>query len=150
VLIVDVGRRVACVAAWAIFATYVLAARGVRNFYPLSVFDMYQAHAPDVVARVLVIDATGDTAQIEDFEAWTCAPELVLRDVDRTCGAEHRPLEYVTRDQELYVHAHRGEAPGSETVTVVSRAYVLRPRAGEPAQSDCTIARCTATRREGR
>jgi hypothetical protein len=147
----DRQRRVPLVVAWAIFATYVLAARGVRNFFPISVFDMYQAHAPDVVARVMVIDAAGHTEDIEAFDGWVCdgGPPR-LRDVERTCGRDHRPLEYVTRDQELWVHGHGGDAPGPEAVTIVSRAYVLGDRAGAPPHSDCTIARCTARRREGR
>jgi hypothetical protein len=96
----DRQRRVPLLVAWAIFATYVLAARGVRNFFPISVFDMYQAHAPDVVARVMVIDAAGHTEDIEAFDGWVCdgGPPR-LRDVERTCGRDHRPLEYVTRDQ---------------------------------------------------
>lgn len=136
------------VVAWAIFATYVVAARGVRNLFPISVFDMYQAHAPRVVARVVVVDAEGHKAEIEDFDGWVCEGGLpVLREPERVCGPDHRPLEYVTRDQELFLHAHEGEAPGPEAVTIVSRAFVLDPEPGTPRSTDCILARCTAHRR---
>jgi hypothetical protein len=136
------------VVAWAIFATYVLAARGVRNMFPISVFDMYQAHAPEVVARVLVLDAAGETAQVEQFEGFVCEDDpAVLMHVEDTCGADHRPLEYVTRDQASYLARHSGQAPGPEAITLVSRAYVLTARPGAPPSTDCVLTHCTARRR---
>ncbi|MCA9712704.1 MAG: hypothetical protein KDK70_43145, partial [Myxococcales bacterium] len=102
------------VVAWAIFATYLLAARMVGNFFPLSVFDMYQAHAPSVVARVLVVDEAGERAEVEDFEGWACeGPPLSMPQVEQRCGARHRPLDYVLRDQALYIEAHGDAAGGS-------------------------------------
>jgi hypothetical protein len=123
--------------------TYVIAARIVGNFFPLSVFDMYQARAPEVAARVLAIDAAGRTAELHDFEAFACDERpLSLAHIDDTCGPDHRPLEYVTRDQELYIEAHVGDA-GDESIAVVSRAYSL----SDPGVSDCVIAHCMARRR---
>lgn len=37
--------------AIAVFVTYLAATGGPSNLFPLSVFDMYQRHAPAVVAR---------------------------------------------------------------------------------------------------
>ncbi len=137
------------VVAWAIFATYVLAARGVRNLFPISVFDMYQAHAPEYVARVLVVDAHGATAEVDAFDDWTCEWEVERLDrLEPVCGSRHRPIEYVTRDQTHWIERHAAETPGPETVTLVSRAYRLRPEAGAPPHEDCAVARCTVRRRD--
>ncbi len=130
------------VVAVSVFATYLLAARGPRNLFPLSVFDMYQAHAPAVVARVLAVDASGGVAELDAFEAWSCEWEADLLDLEATCGEDHRPLSYVTRDQSHLLDANTG--PGTEEVRIVSRAY----RVHEPgAFEDCLVAVCRATRR---
>lgn len=129
--------------AVAIFGTYLLAARGPRNLFPLSVFDMYQGHAPEVVARVLVVDAQGRTAEIDAYDEWSCEWEADLLDPEPVCGADHRPLEYVTRDQSHYLEAHVGR--GGEEVRIVSRAYRLHEASRF---DDCTLARCLARRRE--
>ncbi|HFE46561.1 MAG TPA: hypothetical protein ENJ18_13885, partial [Nannocystis exedens] len=50
----------AAIVAWTVFITYFVAARGIQNFFPLSVFDMYRAHAPAVVARIIITDPKGD------------------------------------------------------------------------------------------
>jgi hypothetical protein len=128
-----------------VFGTYLLAARVVGNLFPLSVFDMYRAEAPDVAARVLAIDAAGQPGEIEDFEAFVCETQRVsLTRIDETCGPDHRPLEYVVRDQELHIEAHRGDDErGAEPITIVSRAHALT----QPTFTDCVITRCTARRR---
>ena len=137
-------RRVplAWVVAIAVFATYLVAARGPRNLFPLSVFDMYQGHAPDVVARVLVVDAQGETAEVDAYDAWSCTWVGSLDDVESTCGPSHRPIPYVTRDQLHYLESHGGQ--GDEAVQLVSRAYAL---SSAPAWNDCVLARCVARRR---
>lgn len=125
------------------FATYLLAARGPRNLFPLSVFDMYQGHAAAVVARVLVVDARGATAEIDAYEAWSCDGHVALQNPEPLCGPDHRPLEYVTRDQARYLETHAGQ--GTEEVRLVSRAYELRDASRF---HDCTLARCLARRRQ--
>ncbi len=138
------------VAAWAIFITYLIAARLVGNLFPFSVFDMYQAHAPDVVARVLVLDARGVAAQVDAFEAYVCeGPSLTMREIERTCGPDHRPIDYVVRDQALFIREHRGVArsrDGLEPISLVSRVRGSGTEVGDSEVSDCAIARCWARR----
>ena len=136
------------VVAWAVFATYLVAARVVGNLFPLSVFDMYQSHAPEVAARVVVLDAAGREAELDHFEGFVCESEPVsLLRAGQSCGPDHRPLHYVVRDQELWIEAHRGgDAATSEPITIVSRA---RSVTREPVTADCVIARCYARRRGG-
>lgn len=131
----------AWVVALAVFVTYVVAARGPRNLFPLSVFDMYQGHAPAVVARMLVLDADGRADEVDAFEDWSCTWEA--ESVEATCGPEHRLLDYVERDQRQYLQRNAGQ--GDVPVTLVSRAY----RLDEPATDaeDCVVARCRARRR---
>lgn len=138
-------------AAWACLATYVMAARVVGNWFPLSTFDMYQAHAPEVVARVVVVDAAGRARELRHYEAYACEPapvELAAAVAER-CDEEHRPLPYVVRDQQLWLEAHVDAAGGPEAIAIVSRAYMLAEQPGAPAFTDCALARCTARRRGG-
>lgn len=128
--------------------TYVVAARVVGNFFPLSVFDMYQAHAPEVVARVIVLDGAGGKQELGRFEAFACEPGPVrLAELEGRCGAEHRPPPYVIRDQQRWLDEQLDPAGGPEAITIVSRAHVLVERPGAPAFRDCVVARCTARRR---
>lgn len=130
------------VVAVAVFGTYLLAARGPRNLFPLSVFDMYQAHAPEVVARVLAVNEAGEAAELDAYDAWSCEWKADLQDLEAACGPDHRPLSYVTRDQSHLLDAHAGS--GEEEVRIVSRAYRVR----DPGlHEDCVIAECRATRR---
>ena len=131
----------AWVVALAVFVTYLVAARGPSNLFPFSVFDMYQGHAPAVVARLLVIDATGRTAEVDAFEDWSCTWEA--ESVEATCGEKHRLMDYVERDQRLYVEQNAGE--GDVSVELVSRAYTLREPTSDA--EDCVVARCQARRR---
>ncbi len=131
----------AWVVAVAVFVTYVAAARGPRNLFPLSVFDMYQGDAPDVVARMFVVDTDGRASEVDAFDQWSCT--WAGDTIEAVCGADHRLLDYVERDQRRYIRHHAGE--GVEAVVLVSRAYPL----DEPAESaeDCIVARCKARRR---
>lgn len=131
------------VVALLVFGTYLLAARGPRNLFPLSVFDMYQGRAPDTVARMLVLDGDGKTAEVDAFEGWSC--EWEHGSVVETCGEAYRLLDYVERDQRDYLDRHRGG--GGEALKLVARSYRLRGEARQPASSDCVVARCLARRR---
>ncbi|MFO0635583.1 MAG: hypothetical protein U0168_22295 [Nannocystaceae bacterium] len=136
-------------AAWSIFAAYVVAARGIGNAFPLSVFDMYQGRGGDSAARVLVRESDGRTRELDRYTALQCHPRLPqLMEVRRSCGPQHQPLDYVTRDQQRWLEAHLVDEPQPREVAIVSRAWWLRPHAGEPGFDDCVIARCTATERE--
>ncbi len=136
--------------AWSCFAVYLGAARQVGSFFPLSVFDMYQGQAPDVVARVLAVDASGQVHELHRFEGFVCEPaawRLDRRELARQCGDDHRPLPYVLRDQQQWIDDHRDRSGAAESITIISRAHVLEDRPGAPAARDCVLVRCTATRR---
>jgi nucleotide-binding universal stress UspA family protein len=139
------------VAAWAWLCTYVVAARVVGNWFPLSTFDMYQGHAPEVVARVMAVDAEGRARELGHYEGYACEPAAVelAAAVAERCSEEHRPLPYVVRDQQLWLEAHVEAAGGPEAIAIVARAYALAERPGAPAFTDCELARCTARRRGG-
>jgi len=139
------------VVAWSCLVTYLVAARVVGNSFPISTFDMYQGHAPEVVARVVVVDGEGRKRELGQYEGYACepAPVRLAERVAERCSEEHRPLPYVVRDQQLWLDAHLEPAGGPETVAIASRAYVLVERPGAPTFTDCVIARCTATLRGG-
>jgi hypothetical protein len=147
------SRRVTLplVVAWSCLVTYLVAARVVGNWFPLSTFDMYQARAPEAVARVVVADREGRRHELGQYEGYACEPlrlELAQTVAER-CSEEHRPLPYVVRDQQLWLDGHIDARGGPETIAIVSRAYVLAERRGAPAYTDCVLARCTARRRGG-
>lgn len=143
------------VVAWSCLATYVVAARVVGNSFPLSTFDMYQAHAPEVVARVVVVDAAGVERELGHYDGYACepAPLQLGAEVAERCGEQHRPLPYVVRDQQRWLEAHLESggagAGAAEAIAIVSRAYVLTEQPGPPAFTDCELARCTAHPRGG-
>jgi hypothetical protein len=139
------------VVAWSCLATYAVAARVVGSWFPLSTFDMYQAHAPEVVVRVVVVDGEGRKRELGHYEDYACepAPVKLAEAVAQRCGEEHRPLPYVVRHQQLWLDEHLDPAGGPESIAIVSRAHVLAERPGAPAYTDCMLARCTARRRGG-
>ncbi len=145
-------RRIplAAIIAWTVFLTYFTAARGIQNLFPISVFDMYRAHAPEVVARLIVVDARARPSELFEWRSFHCAPDRpVLRELE-ACAAEpeSRPLGYVIRDQQLHLDAHLSPAPevDAEPITISMRSYRLVDRPGAPDFEDCVVATCTARR----
>jgi hypothetical protein len=134
------------VAAWCLFAAYFLAARGAGNFFPLSVFDMYQGRPPSEAARVVVVDAVGEASELDDWDAFQCEAGEVPLTATVHCGRRELAIAYVARDQQRFLDAHRG-AGGEARVSIVSRTYRLEPQPGEAPYTDCELARCAARRR---
>jgi hypothetical protein len=141
------GRHSLLVSA-SIFVTYLLAARGVRNLFPLSVFDMYKSHAPDVATRIIAVDAAGRAEELHAFEAFRCEPAAPRLDELRSCEhAERGRIPYVVRDAQIYLDQHlRGDARGEE-VTIAARTWRLQGRPGPLPFADCALARCVARRK---
>lgn len=135
-------------AAGLVFVAYLVAARGIGNCYPVSVFDMYQGRGDETAARVMVRDVGGAVLELEEFENYSCFPRLpMITEVKRYCPAAHQPLDYVTRDQQQLLERRITATPHAdgEEVAIVSRAFFL---AEQPlVTQDCVIARCTAQRR---
>ena len=137
------------IVVWAIFIAYALAARGVRNFFPISSFDMYQGRAPTIATRILVVDNSGKTAEITQYESFQCNPEKPILDDLRHCqGAAIRGPGYVVRDQQIYLdaHLHPGVAQNPDAKLVL-RTFTLENKPGPPAFTDCVLAVCQVHQR---
>jgi hypothetical protein len=137
------------VVAWTVAIAYLLAARGVRNFFPISSFDMYQGRAPEVASRPLVVDGAGRASELEQYDAFRCEPERPsLTDVAQCPGAPRGGIAYVSRDLQVYLDEHLAEpGAGAEEASIVQRSWTLEDRPGAPSHVDCVLARCTARRR---
>lgn len=133
--------------AWAVLLTYLAAGRIVRNFFPFSVFDMYQARAEDISTRILFLNAEGESTRLSNWSHFHCAPTApdFTRVIDQ-CGLDFRPIPYVARDQQRYLDAHQHDLAEGEEVRIVARAYWLRDVEGRPLYRDCALAVCQATR----
>lgn len=142
-------RALPFVVVWAIFGAYVLAARGVRNFFPISSFDMYQAQSSTVASRVLVVDSSGKPSEITQYEAFQCNPSHPkLADVTHCEHSGMGRVEYVARDQQIYFDEHRRQdlKDGVEA-KLVWRTFHLEERPGPPAHNDCVLAVCQVQRK---
>jgi hypothetical protein len=137
------------VVIWAIFIAYVLAARGIRNFFPISSFDMYQGQAPTIASRILVVENDGGSSEITHYDSFQCNPaEPKLENVKHCEGATIRGPGYVVRDQQIYLDAHlHSGADDGLAAKLVLRTYTLENRPGPPAFSDCLLAVCRVRKR---
>ena len=137
------------VAVWAIFVAYVLAARGVRNFFPISSFDMYQAQSSTMASRVLVVDSMGKTSELSQYDAFQCNPPYPkLTDVTHCGHAGIGRIGYVARDQQIYFDDHlRQDLMNGVEAKLVWRTFHLEERPGPPAHNDCVLAVCQVQRR---
>lgn len=137
------------VVVWAIFFTYVLAARGIRNFFPISSFDMYQAQSSTMASRVLVVDFSGKPSEITQYEAFQCNPTRPnLADVAHCEHAEIGRVEYVARDLQIHFDEHvRQDVQNGVEVKLVWRTFLLEEKPGPPTFSDCILAVCQVRRK---
>jgi len=142
-------RALPFVVVWAIFITYVLAARGVRNFFPISSLDMYQAKAPTVASRVLVVDSSGKPSEITQYDAFQCNPaHPKLADVAHCEHANIGRVEYVARDLQIHFDKHeRQDIKNGVEAKIVWRIFYLEDRPGPPAHEDCVLAVCQVRRK---
>jgi hypothetical protein len=140
------------VVVWAIFAAYILAARGIRNFFPISAFDMYQAQSPTIASRILVVEtSSGQTFEVTDYDGFQCNPAQVK--LDDLAHCEHAGaglIHYVIRDQQIYLDAHiRHDLKDGVAAKLVWRTFKLEDRPGPPQKTDCVLAICQARRSRG-
>jgi hypothetical protein len=146
-------RRVSLptVVAFALAVSYLLAARGVRNFFPISSFDMYQGRSPDVASRPLVVDGAGKASELTQYDAFRCEPARPqLTDVRQCPGAPLGGIHYVARDLQVYLDEHlAAEGAGMAEASIVQRSWTLEDRPGPPSYVDCVLARCSVRRRGG-
>jgi hypothetical protein len=135
------------VAAVLIGSAYFVAARGVQNFFPFSVLDMYAGSGARTATRLLAIDQTGSALQVTRFDQWRCDRPL---DADKIeCPEQGRldGIEYVNRELVSYIDEHAASGANGESLRLVRRVWRLEDRPGPPAYTDCPVAICTARRR---
>lgn len=131
---------------------YVLAARGIRNFFPISAFDMYQAQSSTIASRILVVDSSGAPSEITDYEAFQCNP--VRPDLADVTHCEHAAIGrimYVAQDQQKHLDAHlQQEVKQGRPAQLVWRTFSLEDRPGSPQHTDCVLAACQVRRKGDR
>lgn len=131
-----------------VFLAYLLTARGLRNVFPFSVFDMYEMRSPLVTTRLLVLDSNNQTTEIRRFESFQCEPKSPDIQTFRVCGegAQMNVMPYVARDLQILLDARLGDVSSGEEVTLIARTWRLQDRPGPSPFSDCALARCRARR----
>ncbi len=124
---------------WIAFATYVVAALGAHNLYPLSTFEMYGGTPLASASRIVVLD--GDAPrEVERFDRWRCdeppSPE------PQACLAAWPFFHMEAVDRAAIEHVRGASAPvrGHE-VTIVRRIWRFSS-ADAPTIEDCVLARC--------
>ncbi len=145
-------RALPFVVVWAVFVAYVLAARGIRNFFPISAFDMYQAQSPTIASRILVVEtSSGKTFEVTDYDGFQCNPSKPKLDDLRRCEhADIGLIQYVIRDQQIHLDEHlRQELNGGVEAKLVWRTFLLEDRPGPPKFSDCLLAVCQVQKSQG-
>jgi hypothetical protein len=137
------------VVVWAIFIAYILAARGIRNFFPISSFGMYQAQSSTMASRVLVVDSQGKPSEITQYGAFQCNPlKPNLADVAHCEHSDIGRVAYVARDLQIHLDEHliQDMHDGVEA-KLVWRTFLLEDRPGPPAHKDCVLAVCQVRRK---
>ncbi|MFO0627598.1 MAG: hypothetical protein U0325_18465 [Polyangiales bacterium] len=133
-------------ASLVIGSAYFVASRGVENFFPFTVLDMYANHIGGTPSRILAVDARGEAHEVDAFVGWRCAGSL-QGDVG-VCPAapDFQRLGYVDRSALDTVRAHPGDG-NEEPVRLVRRVWRLGEQPGPPSRVDCPISECRAVRR---
>jgi hypothetical protein len=109
---------------------------------------MYQAQSSTIASRVLIVDPSGKPSEITRYEAFQCNPSRPkLADV-RHCGhAGIGRVEYVARDQQIYLDEHlREDVKNGVEARLVWRTFTLEERPGPPTYDDCVLAVCQVRR----
>ena len=53
-------------------AAYFTASRGVENFYPFSVLDMYAAQRRGSPSHIVAVDSRGEAHEVSAYVGWRC------------------------------------------------------------------------------
>jgi hypothetical protein len=115
---------------------YAMAARGVENLYPFSVFPMYAAARAKVISRVMARVADGSFIEVTALDRWQCDALPVL---EATTCADASSIQYIDREREQYIREHAGT--GGQPVELVRRVFSFD---GVSRPTHCTVSRCTA------
>lgn len=134
------------VASVVIGAVYFVMSRGVENFFPLTVADMYANRMGDAPSRIVALDARGVAHEVDGFVGWRC--EGSVDDAPRRCAGvgDVDTIGYVDRSIAAHIRENPGDGAG-EPLRVVRRVWRLDARPGPPPRVDCPIVACRARRR---
>jgi hypothetical protein len=128
---------------WVLLATYVLAARGAGNLYPLSTFDMYGKTALDSASRIVARDGE-ELREIERYEHWRC--ETQPSPDPHECPREWPFVHLESVDRAAIRRVREADPPkdGARPVAIVRRIWRF---SGDdpPTTVDCVLARCEAS-----
>lgn len=124
-------------------AAYFAVARVAGNLYPFSTFSMYSRRALGHPSRLLARDARGAVHEIAAFDRFRCPPLPPLEQTRCDGRSDVETIEYLDRDADAYVRAHRADAPGGEPVDLVRRVWIFPEGDGAPRTEDCLVARCS-------
>lgn len=134
------------VASLAIGAAYFGASRGVENFFPFTVLDMYANHSGGVPSRIIAVDARGVAHEVDEFVGWRCDSPVEGDLGVCQAAADSQRIAYVDRSAADHVREHPGRGAG-EPLRVVRRVWHLGGAEGPPPRTDCPISECRAVRR---
>ena len=118
---------------------YLVAARGVDNFYPVSSFPMYASAKGTATSRVMALTQAGDFAEVTAFESWQCGE---FGNLDATFCEGVGSIPYIDREREAHVRGHPGT--GGAPIQLVRRVFSFD---GKTRRSHCVLAQCTAVRK---
>jgi hypothetical protein len=129
-------------------AGYFLIARAVVNFYPFSVYPMFdETHARPSGSRIVARGADGEVGEVSGFRAWACeAPPAVAVDF-----ATAPDFSYHGREDEAALRAITADAgaagdPAAGPVEVLRRIWRFDAE-GRAQVEDRVVGRCRAVRR---
>lgn len=129
--------------AFGVFVVYLLAARGVGNFYPLSTFEMYGSSTLSSASRIVVRDESGAVDEVDAYTGFACDHPV---DPDpRTC-LEAWPFDHVPAMDAAFARTiDRSRASSSAPrVEIVRRVWRFEDE--HTLTQDCVLARCRAAR----
>lgn len=133
-------------ASVAIGAVYFGASRGVENFFPFTVLDMYANHVGSTPSRILAVDTHGEAHEVDEFRGWRCAAPLQGDLGACPAAPDFQRLGYVDRSALDAIRERPGDGAG-ERLRLVRRVWHLGAQPGPPPRVDCPISECRARRR---
>lgn len=130
-------------------AGYFMISRGVQNFYPFSIVDMYAERHAGFPSRIMALDARGRAREVTRYVGWRCdAPVTEERPPCPAVTGHILTIGYVDRAAIEHIERHPARAGvEGEPVRVVRRVWRLGSMDGPPPHTDCVMTTCRAVPR---
>jgi hypothetical protein len=119
-----------------VLVSYLAAARGVENLYPVSTFPMFSGQAGEAMSRIMARTSDGRFVEVLDLVAWKCDGPAAASCTDVPS------IPYIDRERENHILSHSGT--GGEPIELVRRIFSFD---GVQRPEYCVITRCQAARR---